>query len=143
MDCLICTRLALARTGDEPHLIAELSESFVVLHEHQPFEGWCVLWLKEHAEHLEQLPIGRQARLWEDVARVAAAIRTACSPRRLNYACLCNQVAHLHWHVIPRYTDDPAPLSAVWSRPENELNCGVTPVRRDAIIARLREAGLR
>jgi diadenosine tetraphosphate (Ap4A) HIT family hydrolase len=26
-------------------------------------------------------------------------------------------VPHLHWHLIPRYADDPDPTRPVWERP--------------------------
>jgi diadenosine tetraphosphate (Ap4A) HIT family hydrolase len=143
-DCHACQRLAEIRAGKHPFFIAELSESFAVLHDHQPYEGWCVLLLKEHHEHLHLLPIARQARLAEDMARTAAAIVEAYSPQRLNYECLGNQLAHVHWHVIPRYVPprDPDPRSAVWVRPAGELQCGVDPQKRDETIFRLRRAGL-
>jgi diadenosine tetraphosphate (Ap4A) HIT family hydrolase len=28
---------------------------------------------------------------------------------------LGNQIAHIHWHLIPRPADDPAPREAVWT----------------------------
>jgi diadenosine tetraphosphate (Ap4A) HIT family hydrolase len=142
MACTICDRVRRCRHGQEPAFIAELSQSFVVLHDHQPCEGWCVLWLKDHAEHLADLPVSRQAALWRDVARVAAAVRAAVSPRRLNYACLGNQEPHIHWHVIPRHANDPDLAAPVWSRPESQLRRPVTPARRDALISAIRCAGL-
>jgi diadenosine tetraphosphate (Ap4A) HIT family hydrolase len=143
MDCPICDRIDGCRRGQEPSFIAELPQSIAVLHDHQPCEGWCVLWLKDHVEHLADLPLRRQAALWEDVARVAAAVRVALSPRRLNYACLGNQVPHVHWHVIPRHADDPDPAATVWSRPMSEQRRAVSPERRDALIGAIRRAGLR
>jgi diadenosine tetraphosphate (Ap4A) HIT family hydrolase len=143
-DCPACQRIAQIRAGTNPFFIAELDESFAVLHDHQPYEGWCVLLLKGHAEHLHLLPQERQVRLAGDIARVAAAIATAFSPQRINYECLGNQLAHVHWHVIPRFQAprDPDPRAAVWVRPASELACGVTPERRDDLIRRLRQAGL-
>jgi diadenosine tetraphosphate (Ap4A) HIT family hydrolase len=32
----------------------------------------------------------------------------------MNYELLGNQVPHIHWHVIPRLANDPAPLKPVW-----------------------------
>jgi diadenosine tetraphosphate (Ap4A) HIT family hydrolase len=144
-NCLACQRIAKIRSGENPFFIAELSESFVVLHDHQPYEGWCVLLLKDHHEHLHLLPVATQARLAEDMARVAAAIAEVCSPRRINYECLGNQLAHIHWHVIPRYESprDPDPTSAIWARPAAELQGGMDPKKREETIFRLRRAGLR
>jgi diadenosine tetraphosphate (Ap4A) HIT family hydrolase len=144
-DCQACQRIADVRTGANPLFISELSESFAVLHDHQPYEGWCVLLLKDHAEHLHLLSLERQARLAEDIARVAAAVSNVFAPRRINYECLGNQLAHIHWHIIPRYDSpkDPDPRAAVWVRPASELQCGVDPERAKAMILDLRRAGLR
>ena len=144
-DCPACRRIALSRAGTNPFFIAELSESLAVLHDHQPYDGWCVLVLKDHAEHLHALPIERQQRLAADVGRVAAAIVKAFSPKRINYECLGNQLAHVHWHVIPRYDapKDPDPRNVVWVRPAHELQCAVDPKKRDEMILRLQTAGLR
>lgn len=141
MTCPACTRLEKTRRGDDPYFIAELSESFVLLHKHQRYPGWCSLFLKEHAEHLSSLPHERQARLWSDVMVVADAITRAFSPRRLNYECLGNVVAHVHWHIIPRYDEplDPEPGATVWIRPEGERDCGVSDADRLVYIQRLRD----
>ncbi len=159
-SCPLCARL------DDPASlrICDLRESVVFLHEHQRYEGWCVLVLKEHAEHLHQLPLARQVRLWEDVAQVAGAISRSFSPRRLNYECLGNVVGHVHWHVIPRYGGtgfqpvqdshsqagratfvqpvDPEPDATVWVRPAAERDCGVEADRAAELILHLRRAGL-
>lgn len=142
--CPICDRLRRAAGGGEPLFLADLGETVAVLHEHQAYPGWCVLWLKEHVEHLAELPFERQQRVWGEVARVAAAVRRAFDPPpRINYECLGNVVAHVHWHVIPRHADDPSPRSTVWTRPTEELHSGVSAERRAELIERLRTAGLR
>ena len=43
---------------------------------------------------------------------LARAIETAFRPHKLNYELLGNQVPHLHWHLFPRYADDPDALQA-------------------------------
>jgi diadenosine tetraphosphate (Ap4A) HIT family hydrolase len=143
-DCSACQRITACRAGTHPGFIAELSESLAVLHDHQGYEGWCVLLLKDHHEHLHLLPLARQARLAEDVARTAAAIAGAFTPRRINYECLGNQLAHIHWHVIPRYESprDPDPKNVVWVRPAAELAGSVEPQKQAETIFRLRSAGL-
>lgn len=140
-SCPLCARLEDAAATLR---ICELRESVVFLHEHQRYEGWCVLVLKDHAEHLHALPVHRQLRLWEDVAQVAGAITRAFAPARINYECLGNVVGHVHWHVIPRYTEpfDPDPRATVWVRPAAERDCGVTAERARELIGRLRAAGL-
>lgn len=138
MGCAGCERVAAGRAS--PFFLADLRESVAVLHPHQAYRGWCVLWLKEHAEHLHALEPQRQARLWldvNDVARAAAAV-TGC--RRLNYENLGNVVGHVHWHVIPRYQPpiDPDPKAPVWVRGRAALECGVSDAERDALAIALR-----
>src|SRR5688500_5141176 len=103
MTCEACERIAWIRDGDNPYFLADLRESYAVLADDRRYEGWCSLLLKDHAEHLHELPVGRQTRLFADVAKVAAAVNAALKPVRLNYECLGNLLHHVHWHVIPRY----------------------------------------
>lgn len=121
MSCPLCAQVELARAGKHSRLIAELDETFAIASERQGCRGWSVLVLKEHAEHLAELSIDRQRRIFADVARVAGAIRSVFSttgagggPPRINYECLGNQAAHVHWHVIPRHAADPDPRNAIW-----------------------------
>lgn len=145
MACPLCDTVSAIRS--HPLFIAELTESFVILGENQGCPGWCVLIAKEHVEHLAEWPAGRQAGLFEDVARVAAAVRGAFplggmggGPLRINYECLGDQVAHVHWHVIPRHADDPTPRAPVWGWPAEQLRGEMIQAERLALAAELRAA---
>lgn len=149
MNCPACDRLARAKRGDDPFLLAELRESVAVLHKHQPYAGgvggWCTLWLREHHEQLGLLDRARQARLAEDVADVAAAMHVALGPlglRRINYECLGNVVPHVHCHLIPRFDrpHDADPGATVWVLPPGALECGVSEELRDRLVGLLRDA---
>lgn len=142
-DCVACQRAEAIRSGgieSNPFFVAELRESFAVLHDHQKFEGWTVLILKDHAEHLSELSILRQTRLFEDVARMAGAIQKVLSPNRINYECLGNVMAHVHWHVVPRYLPpvDREPRRPIWVLPPSELECGADLSRVMTLAAKLR-----
>jgi diadenosine tetraphosphate (Ap4A) HIT family hydrolase len=149
MSCPACDRLTRLRAGDDPFWLAELRESYAILHKHQPFGGavggWSTLWLKDHHEQLGLLPRDRQLRLAEDVSDLAAAMHRALAPmgmRRINYECLGNVVAHVHWHLIPRFDApaEPNPGATVWVRPQHELDCGVSDGLRDRLVGLLRGA---
>lgn len=142
MPCPLCQTAAACRSGEYPELIATLSESYLILAAEQGCEGWCVLILKDHAEHLDQLPADRAAGLHGDLLRAAGIVRRAFDPvpPRLNYACLGNLVHHIHWHVIPRHASDPDPKSAVWSWPPERQRGSATPARRAELIQLLRAA---
>lgn len=95
--------------------IAELPLSVVYLHDDQFFPGWTLLVLKRHATELFELTPAERAQLIEEVSAVAQALQQAFGRvRKMNYELLGNQIAHIHWHVVPRLTDDPAPGRPVW-----------------------------
>ena len=52
--------------------------------------------------------------LMEDVNLIAKVVAQIYEARKINYELLGNQLPHIHWHVIPRLADDPAPLEPVW-----------------------------
>lgn len=140
MDCSACARIARIAQGKNPDFVATLTESHVTLADEQAYRGYCILLLKDHHDQLDTLPLDRQARLWDDVARVATALRRTLEPVRLNYACLGNFVTHVHWHVIPRYADDPEPLHPIWVRPVAERVVTLPAAERERLVGDLRRA---
>jgi diadenosine tetraphosphate (Ap4A) HIT family hydrolase len=132
VDCRFCA-------GDRPaadHWIADLGTTAAYLHDDQFFPGWVVLKLKRHATELFELAPEERARMMDEVARVAAAQHALFAPRKINYECLGNQIAHIHWHVVPRLVDDPAPREALWTVAHTPVR--LTAAQRDARIAQLR-----
>jgi diadenosine tetraphosphate (Ap4A) HIT family hydrolase len=142
MACAACDRIVRLRENRDPEFVAELPESWVTLADEQAYRGYCLLYLKDHAEHLERLPLDRQLRLYEDVTRVANAVARELAPVRINLACLGNLVTHVHWHVIPRYDGEPEPRHPIWVRPLEERRVVLPEGERQELIARLRQ-GLR
>jgi diadenosine tetraphosphate (Ap4A) HIT family hydrolase len=140
MACPGCDRIALSKAGRNPDFVAELSESMVTLADEQAYRGYCILYLKDHEEDLTALSFDRQERLWNDVARVAAALRRQLAPERINYACLGNMLRHIHWHVTPRYGDDPEPQHPIWVRPLAERRLALPGAERAELVKRLRGA---
>ena len=69
---------------------------------------------RRHASELHELPPGERRAYLDEMCLLAQAVQTCYRPHKLNYELLGNQVPHLHWHVFPRYLDDPDHLRAVW-----------------------------
>lgn len=138
--CEICRRIETIRRGEHPGLIAELGRTYAVLADNHGPRGWCVLLLKRHEEHLDELVFREQIEVFHEVALVARAVRRVLSPRRINYECLGNQVPHIHWHVIPRHEDDPAPTRVVWNWPRERIAGAMSAEQRAELIAQLRGA---
>lgn len=87
--------------------ISDLVSSVAVLNRDQFFLGRVLIIYKSHVEDLTQLSEKERAMFIEDLTRIALAVKKAFNPDKLNYAILGNVVSHLHWHVIPRYKNDP------------------------------------
>lgn len=106
--CGICARIKALRSGPRPaDLVAELEHSYVVLGDAQYYRGYCVILAKTHATELYRLPLAEAHALFDEQIAVGKAIAAALSPRKLNYECLGNAEPHVHWHVFPRYENDP------------------------------------
>ena len=111
VTCKVCA-------GEWPstdHWIADVGLTKAYLFDDQFFPGWTVLVLNRHATELFDLTADERSRLIEDVSEVALALTMAFEPVKINYELLGNQLPHIHWHVIPRLTGDPALREAVWT----------------------------
>ncbi len=85
----------------------------VVLVGDPDYPGLCRVILNRYVREMTDLPDGERARLMRVVFATEAAARALLAPDKINLASLGNQVAHLHWHVIPRFRGDrhfPAPV---------------------------------
>ncbi len=63
---------------------------------------------------MTDLPEHERVEFMRVVFAVELAQRTLLSPEKINLASLGNMVAHLHWHVIPRFASDPQFPNPVW-----------------------------
>lgn len=75
-----------------------------------------VVWSAHAAEMTDLVPADRE-HLMAIVWRVEQAQRAALQPDKVNLASLGNVVAHLHWHVIPRWRDDRHFPQPIWAPP--------------------------
>ena len=112
--CGICRRIERL-TPDDPHVIAELDTGYAVLGDNQIYSGYTIFVAKRCVAELHLLPPEERSTFLHEMAQVAEAVFRAFAPRKLNYELLGNSEAHLHWHLFPRYADDPNPLWPVWN----------------------------
>jgi len=92
---------------DTPQFIAELPHTVALVSRRQRFQGRSIVWLKERYDGLSDVPKELRDASMDEMLRVAEAIQQVFKPTRMNYACYGNIVPQVHWHLIPRYTDDP------------------------------------
>lgn len=96
------------------------------------FPGFCRVILNAHVREMSDLTASQQRRFMHVVFTVEAALRAAAQPDKINLASLGNVVPHLHWHVIPRWTDDSHFPDAIWATPHRAAP------GRDAVAIRAR-----
>ena len=122
--------------SDPARRIAAFATSELYLADDQFFPGWCLLVLKRHATELWQLAPTERATLIDEVSRVAQALAAVFDAVKMNYELLGNQVPHIHWHLIPRRADDPAPLMPAWTVAHEPLR--LAPAEMAERVARIR-----
>ena len=108
MKCDLCA-------GDGGALVWRNNECRVVRVDEPGYPGFCrVIW-NAHVKEMTDLGEGERARLLRVVFEVEAVLREQLRPEKINLASLGNLTPHLHWHVIPRFRDDPHFPDPVWA----------------------------
>jgi diadenosine tetraphosphate (Ap4A) HIT family hydrolase len=126
--CEICSRIESIKSGKNRFFVQELKTGYVVLGDYQTFRGYTLFLFKHHVEELQELdPQTRKSFLFE-MSLVAEAVGKVFMPDKLNYELLGNSDRHLHWHIFPRYIDDPAAGQPVWVIPKKERT-SIQPTR--------------
>jgi len=120
-NCLICKRIGKIKKGSNPYFVKELKSGYVVMADHQFYEGYTLFLSKTHVRELHELKNDRETFL-NEMALVAEAVYKAFRPNKLNYELLGNTDSHLHWHIIPRYADDPNRKLSIWETNE-QVRC--------------------
>ena len=93
---------------DDPLHIVDLEHSYAFLDPNQTYRGHAIVVVKGHHEDIAGMPPEQSASLYAEMIRVAGAVHRACKADHMNYLSLGNVVRHVHWHIYPRYRDDPA-----------------------------------
>ena len=76
--------------------------------------AFCRAILQRHAREMTDLSNAERAELMRIVFAAEQAQRKLLEPEKINLACFGNMVAHVHWHVIPRFRSDPHYPNPVW-----------------------------
>lgn len=106
------------------------------------FPGFCRAIWQAHVREMSDLSASERRRFLDVVAALEVAVRAVARPDKINLASLGNVVPHLHWHVIPRWTDDshfPAPIWAAAARPSSVRPVPGAAALRAAFVAALAE----
>lgn len=121
MGCLVCERIGQIERGENPYFVCALSTGYVVLGDHQRFQGYTLFLCKRHVTELYQLPWGFRTRFLQEMSLVAEAVAAVYRPEKMNYELLGNGDTHLHWHLFPRVSGDTPQPGPVWWLPREEM----------------------
>ena len=116
--CLICDRIEMIKRGENPYFVRELETGYVVIGDHQHFYGYTLFLCKQHKTELFYLDRDFAAKFMQEMLLVSEAVNNAFKPEKMNYECLGQGDAHLHWHLYPRRMGDIG----------DRGNCGKGPV---------------
>lgn len=106
------------------------------------YAGFCrVIW-NAHVREMTDLSAADRQQLMRVVFAVEAALRELIDPHKVNLASLGNMTPHLHWHVIPRFADDPHFPHPVWATKQREPRMRTHAALAERLTAAL-EARLR
>jgi diadenosine tetraphosphate (Ap4A) HIT family hydrolase len=113
MTCELCTA-----TGGE--LLWQDKWCRVVLIAEPGYAGYCrVIW-NAHVAEMTDLDDDARAHCLRVVLTVESVLRELLAPDKVNLASLGNFTPHLHWHVIPRFRDDPHFPQAIWGQRQRD-----------------------
>ena len=104
--CLICQRINMIQEGTNPYFVKELETGYVVMGDHQHFQGYTLFLCKEHRTELFHLDAETKQKYLNEMALVAEAVSLAFGAKKMNYELLGNGDTHLHWHLFPRKEGD-------------------------------------
>lgn len=105
----------------------------VILVDDPDYPGFTRVVLRNHVAEMTDLAGADRDHLMTLVWAVEQAQRDALAPDKINLASFGNVVPHLHWHVIPRWTDDRHFPNPVW---------GASVTGREAAVSATRERAL-
>lgn len=143
-DCFICSTIRASNEGRNPGFVAKLRSGYVVLNgQGQYYRGYTLFQSTKCVRELHELRPRARSEFLLDMCLVAEAMFRAFRPVKLNYELLGNTVPHLHWHLIPRYQDDPKPLIPIWENEQFRASQHAAPRLNQAEIDQLKTGLLR
>jgi diadenosine tetraphosphate (Ap4A) HIT family hydrolase len=96
------------------------------------YAGLCRVVWHAHVAEFSDLADADRVHVMRAVAAVERALRATLRPDKINLAALGNMVPHLHWHVVPRYRDDPHYPAPIWAARQRDVPASVLAARAQA-----------
>lgn len=98
--------------------ILRMTTSEIGLYSDTRFPGRCIVTLRDHFDHLSDVPALELMTFMEEIQFSVDAIKNATTCSRVNVAILGNAESHVHAHLIPRFPEEESlPNKAPWEDP--------------------------
>lgn len=122
--------------------VATLSVSSLYLSANQTYRGHCqLIFDPRHVSRVDELSPDEWRALAADLFRAQAAVVRTVRPDHMNLESLGNVVPHLHWHIVPRYRDDPRWGAPIWLTSLDDMIHTALPTgERETLIRDLQAA---
>ena len=116
--------------------ICELAATKVYLFKEQSHKGRVIVASKLHVSEITALTDAERDAFFADVGKVAKAIHAVFKPTKLNYGAYGDTGHHLHFHLVPKYSNDEFEWGGVFAmNPKRKfLEAG----EYDAMVAAIR-----
>lgn len=89
----------------------------VILVNNQNIRGYLRLELIEHVKEIHHLTPTIQSEMYKIMNIIENIVTDVYNPDKINLASLGNKTPHIHWHIIPRFTNDNFFPQSIWSEP--------------------------
>lgn len=109
-DTIIHRRVAAAREGTNPAVIARMRSGWAVMGDHQVVRGYCLLLPDPVVPDLNALEGAARVAFLEDMTALGDVLLRLTGATRINYEILGNAEPALHAHLFPRYDTEPLEL---------------------------------
>ncbi len=132
MSCELCI-------GPAGTVLWQDARCHVVLVDEPGYPGFCrVIW-SAHVKEMSDLDATDRAHCMNVVFAVERALRKQMNPDKINLASLGNMVPHVHWHVIPRFADDPHFPQPIWGARQRAIPAAGLAIDPAALALALRD----
>jgi diadenosine tetraphosphate (Ap4A) HIT family hydrolase len=91
----------------------------IILVDDANYPGYLRVVLNHHLKELTDLSIADNLSMYAAVIKCEQILRQLFHPEKINLASFGNMTPHVHWHVIPRFTNDRHFPNPTWGEVTN------------------------
>ena len=119
-NCYVCDWISRIDENEKKYFITELETGYVFISSKwQYFKGYTFFVSKMCISEIHLMPIDFRKSFFYEMTVVCEAVQNVFNATKINCESLGNSCSHVHWHIIPRYGNDPCPDKAIWNIERN------------------------